>query len=471
MDIGKSVLLVTAVALVSQGGCRSRCPQPSEAARPGHYSEAVVKLIAGVPHGAFAVAIVDGREPLWGKLLGGVLLTLDDDDRSALDRELRDFVSARLGLDLVKIKTAVVFAASQESPAIAALIGEVGGRLAGPTVATHHGTELFDIGEPLVAAKVGTTLIVGLAAGVEAAITTLAGKRPAMIGEQPELWRWIGKECGGAHLSIAGGGFAAMSNPKLNQLAEQLGVGKACLRVDGDRVRAVVEGNGERLGESVAMLSQLLAEQVNATASVKREVKATGTFTDGVSAIVAYHYLKGAVAQLAPSIKGDRAEIELAVAFGDGSMALPLIGIAAAVAIPSFIKYIRMSKTSEAVLMSKRIHDGIISRFLTPRGDLPALPLHVGPTPALGSCCASGGSCETDSTLWDEPGWVAVGFSILGPHNYSYEYVHDPASHEYRVRAYGDLDCDGVYSTFEIRQRIESLVSGPATEGWSERLE
>ena len=47
------------------------------------------------------------------------------------------------------------------------------------------------------------------------------------------------------------------------------------------------------------------------------------------------------------------------------------------------------------------------------------------------------------------------------PHHYSYEFTSDESS--FTARAYGDLNCDGVYSTFEMKGTIAadgSISSG-----------
>lgn len=48
---------------------------------------------------------------------------------------------------------------------------------------------------------------------------------------------------------------------------------------------------------------------------------------------------------------------------------------------------------------------------------------------------------------WSHPTWRALNFKIDSPHRYQYEYVSDGKS--FTARAIGDLDCDGVLSTFE----------------------
>ncbi len=80
-------------------------------------------------------------------------------------------------------------------------------------------------------------------------------------------------------------------------------------------------------------------------------------------------------------------------------------------------------------------------------------------TPPLGACCASPEKrCAPDPAVWTHPVWQALKFSMDEPHYYSYTYAASGTDVEaqYTVGAIGDLDCDGVYSTFEMVGRIGS---------------
>jgi hypothetical protein len=77
----------------------------------------------------------------------------------------------------------------------------------------------------------------------------------------------------------------------------------------------------------------------------------------------------------------------------------------------------------------------------------------AGPTPPVGTCCEGArGRCRPTAAWWDLPGWRAVRFEVHQPHAYSYEYRPDERG--FTALAYGDLDCDGVVSTFSIRGEV-----------------
>ncbi|MEZ4368100.1 MAG: hypothetical protein R2939_17735 [Kofleriaceae bacterium] len=82
-------------------------------------------------------------------------------------------------------------------------------------------------------------------------------------------------------------------------------------------------------------------------------------------------------------------------------------------------------------------------------GALPAAP--AGPTPAPGTCCDNGGACAADATRWTDPAWQALRFTIDGPHRFAYSYELVDGGTAARLRAEGDLDCDGHRTIVEVR--------------------
>ena len=136
-------------------------------------------------------------------------------------------------------------------------------------------------------------------------------------------------------------------------------------------------------------------------------------------------------------------------------------------------RYMKKSKTTEAQQFVKKMYDGARAYYMDGHygGDsLSMAPLppqfpgkSVGPTPPLGSCCkGSSGKCTPDAAHWTDSTWVALMFSVDDPHYYSYEYKTDDPTKGFTVSAYGDLDCDGEYSTFRLQGIInEEYADGP----------
>ncbi len=157
-----------------------------------------------------------------------------------------------------------------------------------------------------------------------------------------------------------------------------------------------------------------------------------------------------------------------------------IIGILAAVAIPAFMKYIKKSKTTEARQFVKKISDGARSYFMdqTNAKGISATPIPKQfpvsapqEEPNAGCCGAGKDKCAPDPTLWTDPSWVALQFSVDDPHYYAYNYIKGPvtgstATEAYTARARGDLDCNGTFSTFEMYGVYDPALSdGPSGSG------
>ncbi|MCG8417099.1 MAG: hypothetical protein MJE77_04040 [Proteobacteria bacterium] len=116
----------------------------------------------------------------------------------------------------------------------------------------------------------------------------------------------------------------------------------------------------------------------------------------------------------------------------------------------------------------KRIYDGARVYYMdTPqpglvpvRAQFPSAP--ADPTPAPGACCQQGGKCVPEASQWQTEGWMALQFSVGDPHYYSYSYETPDEFAKFTVRANGDLDCDGLMSTFEMTAQISSR--GPSEQ-------
>jgi hypothetical protein len=144
-----------------------------------------------------------------------------------------------------------------------------------------------------------------------------------------------------------------------------------------------------------------------------------------------------------------------------------------AVVVPVKMRHTPKAKTTEAIINVKKIYDGARSyyefeanaggRISSIARQFPRTPAYPGPVPPLGTCCKSpGGQCAPEPKLWTDPVWQALKFSVDDPHYYSYEYRSTGTA--FTVIAYGDLNCDGVYSTFEMIGSIgiDGTISGSA---------
>jgi len=139
-----------------------------------------------------------------------------------------------------------------------------------------------------------------------------------------------------------------------------------------------------------------------------------------------------------------------------------IIGVVAAIAIPAFTAYIAKARSAEARESLRRIAVDARAYYLETwgtRADDEPIP-HQFPddeptTPVL-DCCSNGSKCAADVAPWQTPTWEALSFSMPDAHYYRYEFLSTGTNVDanFTARAYGDLDCNGVRSTFEIYGRI-----------------
>jgi hypothetical protein len=141
--------------------------------------------------------------------------------------------------------------------------------------------------------------------------------------------------------------------------------------------------------------------------------------------------------------------VEAAVAFALGGSIL-------AVAIPEFVRGLHASRLAEPVDGLKRIAASAVSVAAEGLPE-PSFPPSAPLTPAD---VPRGVRADDPPGAWDQPTWRALGFGFDHAHafSFSFESRRDPSLAHFRATAHGDLDGDGVVSTFEIEG--EADVSG-----------
>ena len=131
-----------------------------------------------------------------------------------------------------------------------------------------------------------------------------------------------------------------------------------------------------------------------------------------------------------------------------------IIGILAGVAIPTFLRYLKRSKTTEALMNIRSLYNGSVSYFdfehATSGGDLvvPQFPDSYGPTPALNEIGLNKRDPNTDE--WAHQTWQSLNFGVTDPHYFAYQYASLGTRNEatFTAVAFGDIDGDETYSTF-----------------------
>ncbi len=112
--------------------------------------------------------------------------------------------------------------------------------------------------------------------------------------------------------------------------------------------------------------------------------------------------------------------------------------------------YLKKAKKSEAELhltsISKSAKSYYVERAEFPAGNAPL-------TPATSCCQHVDKKCPPDARQWqDVMLWNELDFSVDDPHYFRYSYQGDGKT--FVARAVGDLDCDGIEVTWEMRGEV-----------------
>ena len=135
-----------------------------------------------------------------------------------------------------------------------------------------------------------------------------------------------------------------------------------------------------------------------------------------------------------------------------------VLALFASVAVPAFRRYSRRVRAQTVLPKLQRISDGArsyyeesgrIARSLSGAPSERRFPESTAVTPTR-RCCEYGNAGQCRGTDWDQPTWRALGFELRS-HRYRYQFLSSGlgAKARFTVRGLGDLDCDGVESTYE----------------------
>jgi hypothetical protein len=445
MIITKNATALVAAAVLALTSCKRDGDAAGGSQRSRTTSPAIGELLAGVPGNATAIGFLDLTEPPWSLVTGGGPLPLDDATRASLDKELREYVERYLGLDVSKLQYAVGFF-SVPPPRGAVLLKTAHGALKMPGGRDVEGAKvwLIDANDHVSLAIRGEIIVFGETTSVQEVLETLAGKRKPVTDENKPLVEWLRKETGGAALAIA-----ALKPKDLPLPPPFAGLDRAAATIGGNGIAAVVEGDDATLSSLQTLADQTFAK-VLAETDQAHQAALAGTLDppEGAMAIVGAAYAKSYAAKLKPKRSGNRltASLDLSLGAADSAMIVPVIGVLSAVAIPAFMDYMKRSKKTEASLQLNKLGKNAKRAYAEtssfPVGSAPLTP----PTP----CCGQPNNhCAAVPALYEaDPVWRALDFQIDEPTLFQYSYSSD--GQHFVAKAIGDLDCDGVFITYEL---------------------
>lgn len=146
-----------------------------------------------------------------------------------------------------------------------------------------------------------------------------------------------------------------------------------------------------------------------------------------------------------------------------------IIGILAAIAIPSLQKSVRRSRTVEALMSLRKIFDSSVTyvhrELVDEAGQVlpPQFPGSQGRTPYANP--PEGQKTDPRPGDWDAATWQALNFGVTDPYYYIYQYLSGGTRLDagFTGAAFGNLDGDTVESTFF---RGGEIVDGNEVRGW-----
>ncbi|MCU0691534.1 MAG: hypothetical protein MUF54_09040 [Polyangiaceae bacterium] len=123
-------------------------------------------------------------------------------------------------------------------------------------------------------------------------------------------------------------------------------------------------------------------------------------------------------------------------------------GAVLAASVPSFLKNLHASRLTEAV-------DGLSelgTSAIVYSQDRELAASFPPPAPLTPSVVPRGVAAEDPAGTWETPTWKALAFRFTHPHRYAFGFdvTPDPSRISFRAHAHGDLNGDGIVSTFEL---------------------
>jgi hypothetical protein len=132
----------------------------------------------------------------------------------------------------------------------------------------------------------------------------------------------------------------------------------------------------------------------------------------------------------------------------EAALAFCLTGSLLALTIPAFLRNLHASKMSEALVGLERIS----ARAASLSDVAPQTRAYPESAPLTPASVPRGELVASPPGTWALPTWRLLGFSIEVPHAYSFRFDSEngPLVSRFTATAHGDLDGDGVLSTFQV---------------------
>lgn len=453
----------------AEAGADEATPKPADGAAGSATTEAASniasdlfqKVVGLAPAGTLVVGAVDvagavkTASVLLDTLLGTTL------SWEATVKDLTELFQTRLGMNpfdltsvgLVVVKKGPVFLIPWSKPLVLP-----------PFVETRDfdGVTLARIGGLWIVQE-GEWVLAGENKPVRQQLAAIKGTEPKLGEAEQALHRNMAKELGAALLLVTGDIRLATG-----LIQEELpgaildSVGLALDLKGGFRVMLKAPAATQKMlldfvQKSLAEGKKVLEENYNKRAELDLD--------EAMGVIVAWHQFEAISGSFQPKQKGEYLVLELT---GATSAVLPLLGVSSAIAVPAFIKYMRKAKTSEAIDVLDQMYKGAAMYYSQPRVDASGnrLPCAFPPSGTYSGkkCCEYPDQrCPANPEAWSGSPWTELNFQINQAHYFRYEFKSEGSGRDAKaiIAAYGDLDCDGIESTFTMEVAADPEAGNP----------
>lgn len=412
-------------------------------------SAQVESLLDLIPDQAGAALVL--RRPSFS-----LLRTFLDSD-PAMRTELGDYLERVLGVDLTRLEGAVVFSTNlSQTPGVGVILRLPGAAaLKQKPVDSFLGVSLYDLAPNVRAAIVPQGIALGTDGEVRNAIA-LGQRRTAGVTARSGLGVLLRDDLRTADLALAVR-VDAISDPQLQTQAQRFGVEQVTFTFRDGQLTLSAQGDAAKLGAARDLLRGGLTLGLQEIERRKQEALRGTDHAEAIGAIVAAHTMGRMVEEATPVLTGNELQMRYHLPVLDMTATVPLFGVLAAVAIPSFSKYQKRSTAVEARLRLGLLRTALISYHEQHRGKAFVFPTSVGWTPGVACCGQPDNKCQPGDKVFRHPTWQALHFNIDDPHVYQYRLTSTGKGKTARVvvEARTDSGCKGEYNTLRMEGHLD----------------
>jgi hypothetical protein len=423
----------------------------SAMARAGGASPVPPAAFDGVPGGAL---VAGALKPNALELVRSYM-----NQSQEMHEDLSVFFVKRLGVDFTRIDGLAFWSTQLGKQARFALLVRLSqppGALKGTRSGSFEGVELVQVAKDVVAAVVPGGVLYGEEAEVRVGIQAAHRSVPP-LGPQSPLGPLL-TQANGADV-IAGIAVSAIPDPQVQQTALQYGLSLVtfAFRSDG-KIVLEASGDGAKLQNALGMLDALMKLGLGQLKMQHDQALAadSGNVMEQMMQVVTYDSTAAFWREFAPRMEGGKLVSRYQMPqLKTSSMVVPMIGVAAAVAIPAFTKYLKRSKSVEATTNVRLLADAAARYAETnapkKKGAF-VFPRSTGWVPSVPCCKQPDNKCQPDAKQWQSSeSFRGLEFSVSDPGYFQYRISSEGRGGKARitVEARGDLECNQAESSYK----------------------